>query len=542
MRKLGLRLIALCVAVCMLFSGCGVIDLGGYFDRLSSMLGMGNTSFESMDYVRPDVDAIEEVRESCAELAADENADLDELSGLIYEYFFLYSGFGTNYYLAYIHYSIDMSDTYWETEYNYCAQQAATVDGGRDRLMYALADSPHRDELESDELFGEGYFASYDGESAWDEAFTALMEQEAALQNEYYRLSGEALEAEFYSEAYFEKYGTQLAELYVQMIKLRQQIALEAGYSDYPSFAYDFYHHRDYSVAEATQYITQIQQELVPLYRTLNTSGFWNQEFSYSSENQTYQYVQQMAKAVGGTVEEAFDLMDDAGLYHIAYGENKYAGSFEVFLPDYMEPFVFVSPTGTLQDQLTFAHEFGHFCNDYASYDSMAGIDVAEIFSQGMEYLSLCYVENSGELEKLKMADSLCVYVEQAAYASFEHQVYGLTGEHLTAENVQALFAQVGKDFGMDSLELWDSRGYVAVNHFFTSPLYVISYVVSNDAAMQLYQMEKEESGTGLASYTDNLATEESDFLAFLEEAKLESPFADGRVEEVKKTFEAVLG
>ena len=539
MNNRTLRLIALCLAACLLLSGCGVID---YLDRLSAMMGYGNVHFEDMDYIRPDMDAIEAAQEKCVELAADENTKFSDLTKQIEDYFQLYTNFSTSYYLAYIHYNIDMSDIYWEAEYNYCAAQAATIDSGRDRLMYALAASPQREALESDDYFGEDFFDAYDGESTWTDTFTALMEQEAALQSEYYRISSEALAVEYYSEAYFEEYGPQLAALYIQMIRLRQQIAAEAGYADYPTFAYEFYHDRDYTPADAATYMASIQTQLSPLYRKLNTSGFWDQGFSYCTESQTWQYVQQMSTAMGGTIEEAFDLMDSAGLSHISYGENKYAGSFEIYLLEYMEPFVFVSPSGLVQDKLTFAHEFGHFCNDYASDGSMAGVDVAEIFSQGMEYLSLCYGNSTAELKKLKMADSLCVYVEQTAYASFEHQVYSLTEDDLTVENVQSLYEQICTAYGLDSLAIWDSRDYVAISHFFTSPLYIISYVVSNDAAIQLYQMEQAEQGSGLTRYVDNLATEEVYFLSFLQQANLESPFADGRINAVKKTFETILG
>ena len=201
---------------------------------------------------------------------------------------------------------------------------------------------------------------------------------------------------------------------------------------------------------------------------------------------------------------------------------------------------MFVNPTMTHNDKLTFAHEFGHFCNDYASGGSVAGIDVAEIFSQGMEYLSLCYVEHDPDLTQLKLYGCLCTFVEQAMYASFEHQVYLLEGEELTAENVYALYEQTGKAYGFDSWG-WDSRDFVLIPHFFTNPMYVVSYVVSNDAALQLYQLEKEEAGRGLAVYEENLSSMESDFLAFLESAGLESPFAEGRLDEVKKTLEEAL-
>ena len=248
-----------------------------------------------------------------------------------------------------------------------------------------------------------------------------------------------------------------------------------------------------------------------------------------------------MAHNMGGIMKDAFDAMADSQLYDISYGENKFDASFSVYLYAYGAPYVFVNPTMTEYDKLTFAHEFGHFCNHYASHGSGAGVDVSEIFSQGLEYLSLCYTEDNGNLEKIRMATCLTTYVEQAAYASFERQVYGLTGDQLTVENIQALYESIGRAYGFDSWA-WDSRDYVCTSHFFTSPMYVVSYVVSNDAALQLYQMEKAEQGTGLACYTENLTTMQPYFLAFLEEAGLKSPFAPGRLEEVRKTLETVLG
>ena len=78
----------------------------------------------------------------------------------------------------------------------------------------------------------------------------------------------------------------------------------------------------------------------------------------------------------------------------------------------------------------------------------------------------------------------------------------------------------------------------MTITHFFTNPRYVISYVVSNDAALQLYQMETEQA---VKTLEENLATEQAWFLAFLEEADLESPFAPGRLASVKKLLQSIL-
>ena len=537
MKKRILCIIAVCLVVAML-SGCAGIT--EYFDRLSQLLGLTLTDFQEMEYTRPDMEAFRrELDRFCADAATE--TDFEDLENVIWDFYALYEEFYTNYALANIYYSKDMTDTYWEAENTFCTENSAEVDAGLDRFYRALAKSPLREELEDEKNFGPDFFADYEGESIYDDAFNAMLSQEATLINQYYALSSQSSATAYYSEEYFSVYGTQMAAVFRDLVQLRQKMAAYAGYESYPEFAYDFYHVRDYTVEQADAYLSQIQEQLVPLYRQLNQSDFWDMELKESSELQTFSYVQNMAHNMGGMIEDAFDAMADSHLYDISYGENKYDSSFEVYLYTYQAPYVFVNPTMTEYDKLTFTHEFGHFCNDYASYGSGAGVDVSEIFSQGLEYLSLCYTEDTGNLEKLRMASCLTTYVEQAAYASFERQVYSLTGEQLTVENIQALYQTVGTAYGFDSWA-WDSRDYVCVSHLFTSPMYVVSYVVSNDAALQLYQMEKAEKGTGLACYTSNLTTMEAYFLSFLKSAGLESPFAPGRLEEVRKTLEAVLG
>ena len=540
MKKTLLRLVALVLA-CVMLTGCGA-DLSRYTDALYAAWGAQDldvVSYEEMTYTRPDMDELDAVLDEACAAAAGEK--LGVIIDMIWEFYDAYDLFYTNYALADIRYSGDLTDEYWEGEYNYCAENSARVDAMLEELYYALAKSPCLESLESDRYFGEGYFDSYQGENNWDSEFTALLEQESALISRYYALSGQAAAYETGSEAYYEACFADMAQVLVELITLRQDIAAYWGYQDYNQFATDFYHYRDYSVADSREYLEQVRSELVELYRQVNRSGIWEKGYGYSSESMTYAYVEEMASNMGGMVAEAFQVMDQGGLYDIAYGANKYPSSFEIYLTSYYEPFIFMSPSMSTYDQLTFAHEFGHFCNDYASYGSYAGVDVLEFFSQGMEYLSLCYVEDTEHLTKLKMADSLCLYIEQAAFASFEMQMYDIPLEALSVEALTELYDQVAREYGFESVG-YDPREFVSINHYYTNPLYILSYVVSNDAAMQLYQLEQEEPGSGLAVFEDNLATGEYYFLSFLESAGLESPFAPGRIQEVRETFENILG
>lgn len=531
MKRAWVRLIALMLAVILVLPGCGFTK---YLDSSS-----GYYDYQDMVYTRPDMAQLQQCLLDAVSLSQTAE-DVEQVVEGIWDFYDAYDSFWTNYSLAYIRYSGDLTDIYWEEEYNYCAEQGSQAQAALDELFYALADSSFREELEGEEYFGQDYFDSYEGESIWDEGFLALMEQEAELVNRYYDLSEAALETEYYSEEYFTVYGTQMAQLFVELVALRQEIAAYVGYDSYPVFAYDFYYYRDYTPEQALSYCEAIGRELAALYRQVNASNIWDASYGSCSERETFAYVSDCADAMGGIVSEAFQVLDHAGVYDISYGENKFDTSFEIYLDSYYIPFIFMNPELTQYDKLTFAHEFGHFVNDYACGGSYTGIDVAEVFSQAMEYLSLRYTEGAEDLERFKLADGLATQIEQGAYTVFETRVYALEGEELTVENVQALYEQVGLEFGFDSLQ-WDPRDYVTVPHFFTDPLYIISYVVSNDVALQIYELELAQEGEGLKLLQNAVYSSDSFIIAFAESYGLRSPFSDSRVKALRQTMETML-
>ena len=533
MKRVKFRLMALVLAMALLLSGCA-LDFAGYFARLANVFRP--VTFENMIYTHPEPELLDDALAACLQSA--KGSDLDKLVSHINTLNSVCNSFQTNYYLSYIHYSIDMTDTYWAAEYEHCSQLNTRVQAAVDELMYALAASDLRDELESEDYFGAGYFDGYDGESLWTEEFTALKYRETELINAYYDLSSMAGTMDIHSETFYSTLGLQMEAVYADLVKVGLELAKEAGYDRYAEYAYDFVYNRDYTPDQAATLVGNIRQELVGVYEGLIGSNIWT-NVEYSLEDQTFAYVQSLAQAMGGAVQDAFTTMEKGGLYHISYGPNKLNASFEVYLPEYDVPFVFINPTLTQYDQLTFAHEFGHFCADYVTGGGMPGIDVGEVLSQGMEYLSLCYAEGGEGLTKLKMADSLSVYLEQAFLADFEDRLYQMAAEEVTAENIRSLYGRVAEEYGLG--ELVDSRGYVNVTHLFTSPMYVISYVVSNDAAMQLYQMERRETGSGLQCYVQSLSTSQNGFVAFLKEAGLESPFEAGHIKAVKELFQQIL-
>lgn len=453
--------------------------------------------FSDMVYTRPDLDEMQSLLDEAASRAAKKNAPA--ILNAVYAFYDAYDWFYTNSALADIHYSADLSDDYWAEENEFCTASASQVEQMLTELNIALAASPCRSRLE-ELFFGEGFFDGYDVDGNWtpDEQLVELLNREAELISQYYTQSAKTTSL---FGSIFPPYKA-MAQTLVDLIRVRNTLAAYLGYGSYEAYANDYLYARDYTPEQVAAYLEEVQEKLTPLYLEADFSTSDHRQYS---EADTLEYVRRAAQAMGGTVLEAFELMEAAELYDITKSSSKYNSSFELYLPSYQVPFIFTNPDGSAFDQLTFAHEFGHFCNDYALGGSYVGVDVSEIFSQAMEYLSLCYVPADESLVAAKMVDSLCTYVEQACYARFEQEMYRIDDAELSVQALADLYADTAAAYGLTDYGYFDSLEFVTITHFYTNPMYVSSYVFSNDAAMQIYQLELDRAGAGLECYLDNL-------------------------------------
>ena len=187
----------------------------------------------------------------------------------------------------------------------------------------------------------------------------------------------------------------------------------------------------------------------MPLYRNMNEMDVWGPGDAPCTEKKVFDYVKTAAKAMGGRTQEAFRLLEEAHLYDISTSMDKSGLSFELYLTDYYEPYLFVSGTGTRYDCLTFAHEFGHFANGfYTESDLIFGAsdnDLSELQSQGLEMIFTAFYDDifgkyAGKVEDFVLMDMLMGVVDGAMYDEFQQRVYA--EEELSAERVCEIFGR----------------------------------------------------------------------------------------------------
>lgn len=522
-------------------------------------------SFYDMLYVRMNAaDLIAQVEEVTAlvEGGAGCNTILNAYDPVYVEYL----NFSTMSALAHIHYTLDLENSYYETEYNWCEEQSPLIEQAFEKCYLAMAGSQVRDDLEAI-YFGEGFFAYYDEHQIYsDDRVVALMQEEAELQSEYMAMQSNrtitwndqevlmedvmadaALGYEDYLTAmdlYYGKYNPLAAEIFIELIQVRKEIAEVLGYESYANFAYEFYYERDYSPAQAAAYITDIAEDLVPVY----AGTYVHSALDSASEDQVMALLKDAAGQIGGAVEEAYSYMLTYDLYDMASSPSKMPGSYMTYLSSYEMPFVYISPTGDLSDFLTAAHEFGHFVDAYVNCNMTTSVDCAEIFSQGLEFLVLEVADLSSSqrqaLEETRLYDSLSVFISQACYSEFERRAYELPEDQLNAETLNDLFLECSEQFASSyiGMEKYIAPGWVDIQHFFIAPYYMISYCVSNDVALQIYQRQLEQ-GDGLLLYNELMQNSaENTILNLLDTVGAESPFASGRSAELAEFFESQLG
>ena len=527
--------------------------------------------FSEMEYERPSLEEMDALI-LAAEEAMDAGADFETLEPLLDDCFLYYYHYDTMYTLADIRSCLDLSDEYYAAEYLWCSENYTLIDQAIDGLYYACAASPMAAELE-EKYFWEGFCEEYsdETESIYNDETVALMQQESNLIAEYRALMAEPvvsyrgkdepldellerLSGSAYNDAvvaYYTQYNERVADLFIRLVSVREQLAGAMGYDSYEQMQYSYGFGRDYTPEQAEGYLQDIKTYMVPLYRDLSVSSvpyeIW---YSDLDEETLRDILRQSVSDFGGSVQEAYDFMLRHELCDLKQDSRKANMSFETYLNDYEAPFLFVNAAGTNEDILTFAHEFGHYSDAYVNLNSYESVDLAEVYSQAMEYLVLSRLDEQldetevDNLARIKMIDTVEMFVQQASYAEFEHRVYALGAENLSAEVLNETARKVAKEYGyyVYQYDEFFSLSWIDIPHYFEQAFYIVSYPISDDLAMQIFDLERGEPGAGMQRYLDNLERDFSGMMGLVDAGGFESPFAPGRVEAIAATAREILG
>lgn len=559
MKKRVSTIISLLLALLML-AGCGADAASTVivYERQPEEREM--LRFEDIEYIRPELDTLYDTGDALLE-ALENPFKLNEAAELLDRFLMECSNFDTMYMLAYIRSCMDVHDEFYDEEYGWCMVADAERQLVYEEVMLACEDSVHLSSLV--ELFGED-IRLHESELSEStdisyEDYIYITERQAALMARYRDLAVEAAadiesiaidynELDAAYEAYYEKYNPILAELYIELIELQRERAGMLGYDSFAELVYEFEYDRDYSVEDVLEYLDYIKKHLAPIRREVQEQGLEDLLiYDPVDERELELYLETVAWGFGGRIEEVWRFMKQYDLYDFEESGNKAEISFQAYLGDYKAPYLFLYPYCDTGDIMTMCHEFGHYADSYIRQGAYENTDLAETFSQTMQLLSidqlLCVMTEDEfySYSTMVMLDILSSFVEQAALAEFEIRAHEM--ENPTVEDLNRLCLEISEAYGLyvPGEDLYYSMYWVDIPHLFESPFYVISYAVSASAALELYEMELEEAGSGVESFITMSESGVATLMEAVDATGLEDPLSEESVRQAAEFIRSRL-
>lgn len=515
--------------------------------------------FSEMEYTRPDADGTVSRLDEIAELI-ENGVDVQELKELTNEADALFDHFETMDTLSSIHSDMYLSDEFWREEQGYTSTHFADVSMAYDNYCSTLYASPYKEQIE--EEWDADYF-EYLGDTIWyTEESIPLYAKEAQLISDYtemlststilydgQELSLTDIEAFPDYDAYLEAvnlwygiYNPKLGELYVELVKTRQQLAEVLGFDSYIDMQFEW-NDLDYTPEMAQSFLDDVAEYLTPVYRRLTGNGAkYLPEINIGFADYSG-FLNETLAGMDPALAENFQAMLDNGLCDYEIRPSKYPYAYTVYLFDYSTPFVFLTFSDDEWSISTLNHEFGHF-NSYLSIrDELAETtDTAEIFSQALDLLvsnhyTGYFGEDDGyELRYDTLSSIFQAMVEQPFFVAMEFEIYSLSPEEITVDRINEIATEQSERFGLLDAEGFNpfADGWVSIPHIYNHPLYTISYGTSADIALQLWELSLTDEPAAIALYNKLLAREESaEFLGNIASAGLNSPFDSAEIQRV---------
>ena len=559
---------------------------GEHDGRLTDRVTHSDKKFKDYEYVRMDEKDFDEIIDGLDDLAADAGS-ADAVLDVIIAMEDYYNELSANYSIAHIYSDLVADDAYWDDEVKFYDELGTSISDKIMKSYRTIATSVNTDVLHD----------RIDDEDDWQEILdyvdmteeqkdlnakeTELSLQYDVLYNKEYTttVNGKKYNSEQLSEAngnggiskdeflagyadILKQQNEEMAELYIELVKVRSELAKSYGYDNYSDYAYDKRYGRDYTYDDLAEYRQDIKDYMLPASDQLTLELFMTYYDQMSeafeqkmSEQECLDTMRKYLPEISSDMLLSLDFMIDHELYDLSVDDKKAPGGYTISIQHYNAPFMYNDADGTYADMRTVIHEFGHYNQMYymtedSWYYGNTDLDLAEIHSQGLELLFMDFAQDifgdyADFMNFYTMYNLVYAAVDGVKEDVFQYNVYAEDPDTLTVEKLNQLYYDVCMEYGgqyssmlSDSLALAD-QGYldqgavlewVKIPHTFQSPVYYISYSVSVAAVFELFDGILDDRDEGIELYL-NLVNEEfqNSYQETLVNAGLNNPVANPR-------------
>jgi oligoendopeptidase F len=331
-----------------------------------------------------------------------------------------------------------------------------------------------------------------------------------------------------------------MEEIFESMFELRNNIARNAGFSNFTDYQFKAYHRFDYSPRDCKKYHETVEKLIVPLNRKiicrrrdqmkLQSLRPWDLGVDALGEKPLapFKDARGLIKAAGSIFNKLdrdfglqFQEMNELGLLDLASRKGKAPGGYQDTLSEARKPFIFMNAVGIDDDVRTLLHEAGHAfhalaCADEAIVDYRhAPMEFCEVASMAMELIGGEYLNEFYGPQDLKRSnrEHLEGIIQTLAWVAnidaFQHWLYEHP-RHSSDQRRQAwgtFYEQFGGKF-IDWSGLTETKDYLWHRqlHIFEFPFYYIEYGIAQLGALQVWLNNRRDPKKALADYKHGLS------------------------------------
>lgn len=332
-----------------------------------------------------------------------------------------------------------------------------------------------------------------------------------------------------------------LNNLYTELIHLRNQVAVNAGFDNYRDYRFKELGRFDYTKEDCFQFHEAVKQHVMPLVNKiyenkktklgLDTLRPWDVEaepegtkpltpFKTSQEllDKSIACMTQLRPFFGECIKK----MQEMHHLDLESRKGKAPGGYNCPLAESGAPFIFMNAAGQMHDVTTMVHEGGHAVQSFLTHPLELSafkeypMEIAEVASMAMELFTMdhwdVFFDNKEELARAKehqLERVITIFPWIAIIDKFQHWIYENpkhTIEQRTKAWVEILSSYRDSVIDYSGLENYRQSSWQRQLHLYEVPFYYIEYGIAQLGAIGMWMQYKKDPEKALDNYTKALA------------------------------------
>lgn len=333
-----------------------------------------------------------------------------------------------------------------------------------------------------------------------------------------------------------EKDTSTLNDLFSELLQLRHQVAVNAGFKNYRDYKFAELGRFDYTVKDCFDFHNSISKEILPISASINRERKnklkldvlkpWDMDVDVDGKkplmpvNSGAELIDKSIACfhkIRSSFGEYLEIMKAMGHLDLESRKGKAPGGYNYPLYEIGVPFIFMNSVGAQRDVITMVHEGGHAIHSFITRElemtdfKSTPSEVAELASMSMELISMehwdVFYSNPDELKRAKqdqLEQTLKSLLWIGAVDKYQHWLY--ENPTHTIEERMNTWATIISEFSSDvvdwtGLEEVRKRGWLSQLHIFEVPFYYIEYGMAQLGAIAVWRNYKTNPEKALDQY-----------------------------------------